>query len=90
MPDPRLRVFVENGPRGGEWVTIEAGSDGAPPPRIELLDPAVAQVVDDNTSMPLPPAQRKLSTYERTGVRHADGSAVYRWSGPTDAPPTRR
>ncbi|WP_214364297.1 hypothetical protein [Pseudonocardia sp. H11422] len=87
MSDSQLRVFVEDGPRGGEWVTVEPGPGGGPPPRIRLLDPAVAEVVDDEITMPLPQTERTASTYELSGVRDADGSAVYRHAGPAEKGP---
>ena len=61
MTGPQIRAFVEDGPRGGEQATIEPAPDGAPPHRVDLLDPAAADVAGQG--VPLPPAQRHASTY---------------------------
>ncbi|MHA6796605.1 hypothetical protein ACVGVM_24290 [Pseudonocardia bannensis] len=82
MAESHLRVFVDDGPRGGEWVTIEPGPGGAPPPRIQLLDPVSAEVVDDEIATPLPQTERTSSTYELSDVRQPEGGAVYRFAGP--------
>ncbi|MDN5915069.1 MAG: hypothetical protein L0I76_08180 [Pseudonocardia sp.] len=80
MTGPQIRAFIEDGPRGGEWATIGAAPDGTPPPRLDLLDPAVAEIA--STGVPLPPAQRHTSTYQLAPERQADDGAVYRFVGP--------
>jgi hypothetical protein len=35
-----LRVFIDDGPRGGEYTRVSAGPDGSPPLRIRLRDPS--------------------------------------------------
>jgi hypothetical protein len=38
-----LRAFIDDGAHGGQYVSVQVGSDGAPPLRIHLSDPVVSR-----------------------------------------------
>jgi hypothetical protein len=38
MTDSRIEVVIDDGPRGGQSITVETETDGTPPPEILLPD----------------------------------------------------
>jgi hypothetical protein len=70
-----LRVFIDDGPRGGEYTRVSAGPDGSPPPRIRLRDPLVPRSNVQEGPTGYMPSGR--SVYVLTG-RLDDGTPMYR------------
>ena len=70
-----LRVFIDDGPRGGTYTRVAAGPDGSPPARIRLRDPTVSRDNLHEEPAGYPPSRR--SEYA-LAERLNDGTPTYR------------
>jgi hypothetical protein len=70
-----LRVFIGDGPRGGQYTRVAAGLDGSPPERIRLRNPlAPGGKAEDGSTGHMPTLR---SVYILAG-RLDDGTPMYR------------
>ena len=70
-----LRVFIEDGPRSGQYTRVSAGPDGSSPERIRLRNPLVPRgKIEDGPTGHLPTGR---SVYVLAG-RLDDGTPRYR------------
>jgi hypothetical protein len=72
---PTIRAILEDGPRAGETVDVDAASQDAPPPQLLLGDEHLGERPADK---PKSPPSGSVSTYHLVGPDESKGGYVYR------------
>ena len=81
MPSSSIRALLDDGPRAGQDLTIDAAADGGPPQRILVEDPLGERGTED-PSAGGGEATRGSTAYQLQGRAERDGTFVYRTGQP--------
>jgi hypothetical protein len=81
MSDATIRAFLEDGPRSGEVVPLDAGPTGGPPEQLVVSDPFGMGEPAEESSAPGTQLQA-ATTYHLHGPAKATGTFIYRTGEP--------
>lgn len=83
MTHPPIRVFIDEGPRAGQTVLVDADRDGSPPQEITLSDPVTGPPpIDESPDIGKMPASE--TTYRLHD--HDDARDLYLYRAVTPGP----
>jgi hypothetical protein len=83
MTHPPIRAFIDEGPRVGQTVLVDADADGSPPQEITLTDLSTSPLpIEDSPDVENVPVSE--TTYRLHG--HDDARDLYRYRAVTPSP----
>jgi hypothetical protein len=89
MSDSTIRAVLEDGPRSGEVVTVDAGPTGGPPEQVVVRDPfGMGERAEESSAAGT--QLQAATTYHLHGPARATGAFSYRTGEPGSAHPTTR